>query len=243
MNTIVTIPTYNEAENIEELINRILLQDENISILVIDDNSPDGTGRIVERIAGKNKKVSLLNRTGPRGRGIAGIEGLREAIKLKPDYILEMDADFSHNPDYIPEILKCAKEVDIVIGSRFIEGGKETGRSYYRTLTSVLANLYIRIMLGYSIKDCSSGYRCFKRSLLEKINFDKFESKGPSIVSELLFHAVIYNKARVKEIPIVFEDRTKGTSKLDFKILLQNIIFIMKLFFNKMKYKLKSLED
>jgi len=239
MKTVVTVPTYNEAENIEELISKLLLQSTDLYVLVIDDNSPDGTSRIVEKISKTNDRVILLTRTGIRGRGIAGIEGFISAIKLKPDYIIEMDADFSHNPDYIPVMLKYAKDADIVIGSRFVKGGRETGRHFFRTLTSILANAYIRLMLGFSIKDCSSGFRCFKRSLLEKIEFDKFESKGPSIVSELLFYCIVYHKAKVKEIPIVFENRIKGNSKLDLKILVHNIFFIMKLFIYKLEYKLK----
>lgn len=237
MKVVVTLPTYNEAENIRDIIRQILDQNDTIHVLVIDDNSPDGTGHIVDALAKKNDRVSILHRTGLRGRGIAGIEGFIKALELNPDFIIEMDADFSHHPKYISQLLANIDDYDIVIGSRFIKNGGECGRSFIRVGISYLANLYIRIMLGFPVKDCSSGYRCFRRSLLEKIRFGEFVSKGPSIVSELLFHALVYHNAKVKEIPIIFEDRTKGESKLNWKILTHNLFFIFSLFIKKIKYK------
>ncbi len=236
MKIIATLPTYNEAENIEEIIRHILEQDDSIHVLVIDDLSPDGTGDIVERLAEKNNRVYILHRNSPRGRGLAGIDGFKTAITMGASAVIEMDADFSHNPKHIPEMLKYIREYDIVIGSRFVQGGSEKGRSRAREIISILANTYIRTLLRFPVKDCSSGYRCFTRQILEKIDFDSFESTGPSIVSELLFHAVVYHRARIKEIPICFEDRTKGASKLNKKILLHNLFFIAKLWVKKMNY-------
>lgn len=240
MKIIVTLPTYNEAENIKEIILHILKQDANIYVLVIDDKSPDGTGEIVDTIAQRNNRVSIIHREGPRGRGIAGIEGFLQALKMGGDLIIEMDADFSHNPDYIPELIKYAREYDLVIGSRFIKGGKEIGRSAFRRWASILANAYIRILLHFPVKDCSSGYRCFRKSLLEQIRFEEITSRGPSIVSELLFHALVYHGATIKEIPILFEDRAKGISKLNYKILLHNLAFILHLSLKKVLYKIKT---
>lgn len=236
MKIIVTLPTYNEAENIEEIIRQLLAQNDSIHVLVVDDLSPDGTGEIAENLAKINTRVHVMHRHGPRGRGVAGIDGFKEALRMGADRIIEMDADFSHNPRYIPELLKYSDDYDIVIGSRFIKGGGETGRPKSREVISILANTYIRVLLHFPVKDCSSGYRCFKRELLEKIDFGSFRSKGPSIVSELLFHAIVLHKARVKEIPILFEDRTRGESKLNKKILIQNLLFIFTLFLRKISY-------
>ncbi|MCD6460857.1 polyprenol monophosphomannose synthase [bacterium] len=239
MKTVVTLPTYNEAENIEDIIRQILCQDDSIYVLVIDDLSPDGTGEIVDKIAEQNPRVKIIHRKGKRGRGAAGIKGFVEALKTDADLIVEMDSDFSHNPKYLPDFIKYAQDYDVVIGSRFIKGGKETGRSFLRVFVSILANTYIRLMLWFPVKDCSSGYRCFRSSLLRNINFDRFISTGPSIVSELLFHICVYNKVKIKEIPIVFEDRVKGESKLHAGILIQNLLFIVKLFLKKIDYKIR----
>ncbi len=240
MKITVMLPTYNEAENIEEIIRQILVQNDSIDVLVVDDESPDGTGEIVDKIAKGNNRVSILHRNPPRGRGIAGIDGFKRAIDMGADYVIEMDADFSHNPKYIPEMLKCAEEYDVVIGSRFLKNAGEKGRSILRVFVSILANGYIRLLLRFPVKDCSSGYRCFNTRLLKKINFDEFGSTGPSIVSELLFHSIKLHKAIVKEIPIIFENRHKGESKLDIKILLHNLFFIMKLFFKNILNNVSS---
>jgi len=240
MKTVVTLPTYNEAENIEDIIRQILSQDDSIHVLVIDDISPDGTGQIVDKLAKQDSRIKIIHRQGPRGRGVAGIKGFVEALKTDADLIVEMDSDFSHHPKYLPEFIKYAQDYDVVIGSRFIKGGKETGRSVFRVWISILANTYIRVMLGFAVKDCSSGYRCFRSSLLRKIKFDQFISTGPSIVSELLFHICVYNKVKIKEIPIVFEDRQKGASKLHAGILIQNLLFIFKLFIKKIKIRRNS---
>lgn len=237
MKIVVTLPTYNEAENITDLISRLLALHDSLHVLVIDDNSPDGTGRIVDSLKNNNNRIHIIHRTGPRGRGIAGIEGFIGAIKMDADIVFEMDSDFSHNPSYIPQFLKYIGEYDVVIGSRFIRGGGEEGRSSMRRWTSILANFYIRTLLGFPVRDCSSGYRCFTKELLEKIDFDRFVSVGPSIVSELLFHAVVYHGASVKEIPILFEERRSGDSKLNLSILVHNLLFIFTLFLKRIRYK------
>ena len=220
------IPTYNERENIQKLIKEILKY--NVDILVVDDNSPDGTGERVKNIAKKNKKVHLLLRTKNRGRGLAGIAGFKYAINNKYDYIIEMDADFSHDPRYILNFLKKMGEADVVLGSRAVKGGKQIGRSAIRRMITKLANFYIRAIFGLRVKDCNSGYRCFHRKVLEAINLDKFISKGPSIVQEVLYR-VHLKGFKIEEIPIVFVERKKGSSKLGPKQLWKGYTMVLKL--------------
>jgi dolichol-phosphate mannosyltransferase len=236
MKPVILIPTYNEALNIEILINKILSLNIDPKILVVDDNSPDGTGKIVQRLSEKNPNIILLSRTGIRGRGIAGIEGMLYALKLDIDCLIEMDADLSHDPSYIPEFLKEIKEYDVVIGSRCIEGGGEEGRNLLRRWISFLGHIYLRLILGFKIADPSSGYRCFRREVLEKIGLENFVSIGPTIVTEILY-AVHKGNFRIKEIPILFKNRRFGSSKLNLKILLLSLWFPIKLRIKNLKEK------
>ena len=229
MKTIVMIPTYNEKENIGKLINQVLaLKIENLEMVVIDDSSPDGTAEIVKGIASKNKKVHLILRTKNKGRGYAGKAGYKYALEHNADYIIEMDADFSHNPEYIPELLKKIKECDLVLGSRAVKGGKEVGRNIIRMVITKIANFYIRTLLGLNVKDTNSGFRCFRRSVLENIGVDKITSKGPSIVQEVLFKAHLKG-FKIAEIPILFRERKVGTSKLGIPQLFGGYIMVLKL--------------
>lgn len=234
MKTFVMIPTYNEKENIANLINNILkLKIKNLHIAVADDNSPDGTWKIVQQIAKKKKNVHLLLRTKDKGRGSAGRDGFIYCLKHGADTIVEMDADLSHNPKYIPFMIKELKNADVILGSRRVKGSRETGRGWLRRFVTRAANLYITLILGIKVKDCNSGYRCFKRGVLEKIKPEKLESKGPSIVQEVLFKAHL-NKFRIKEIPITFINRTKGKSKLGLKQLAAGYFMVLKLKFLKL---------
>lgn len=227
MKTFVLIPTYNEKENIRDLIKAIFdLKIPNLEIVVIDDNSPDGTWRIVQDL--RNKKVHLILRKTNRGRGYAGREGFKYALKIKADYIIEMDADFSHDPKYIPLFLKEIQNTDVVIGSRLVKGGKDGRRSYLRILITKLANLYIRLMLGLEVRDCNSGYRCFRSSVIKTINPDKIKAKGPDIVQEVLFKAHLKG-FKIREIPIESIDRKKGKSKLGLRQLSKGYWVILKL--------------
>ena len=232
MKTIVMIPTYNERDNISPLLEQILKIDRDIEVLVVDDNSPDGTWKIVEEISGKEPRVHLLLRKRRKGRGVAGIDGLKYALEKGADYIIEMDADFSHNPKYIPEILKAMEKYDVAIGSRFINGGKDKDRGFLRRLITKLAGMYVRMLLGVKIKDVSSGFRCFRREALEKIDLDDMASGGPSIVLELLYKITL-NGFNIKEVPIVFEDRRQGKTKLDWITLLETMVMVLRL--RKMK--------
>ena len=229
MKPFVMIPTYNESENIKALIDKILkLRVKNIQIVVVDDNSPDKTWEIVENISKKNKNVHLLLRKGNKGRGAAGKAGFIYCLKHGADVIIEMDADMSHNPKYIPLMIKELKSADLVLGSRRVANGSEVGRSLLRKFVTWGANLYIGLMLGIKSKDCNSGFRCFKRKVLEDINLQKIESRGPSIVQEILFKAHLKG-FKIKEIPITFVNRTKGKSKLGLPQLAAGYYMILKL--------------
>jgi len=229
MKPFVMIPTYNEKENIKNLIDEILkLKIKNLHIVVVDDSSPDGTWKAVQEISKKNKNVHLLLRKKGKGRGAAGKDGFVYCLRHGADVIIEMDADFSHNPKYIQLMLNELKNADLVLGSRRVEGGKEVGRSFLRRMITHIANLYISLMLGLKVKDCNSGFRCFKRKVLERIGVDKLESKGPSIVQEVLFKAHLKG-FRIKEIPITFVNRTKGKSKLGIPQLAAGYFMVLKL--------------
>ena len=223
------IPTYNEKENIGNLINEILkLKIKNLHIVVADDNSPDGTWKIVQQISKNKKNVHLLLRKTNRGRGLGGRDGFIYCLKHGADVVVEMDADMSHNPKYIPLMLKELKNADLIIGSRRVKGGKDIGRNWFRKFVTLGANFYITIMLGIKVKDCNSGYRCFKRKVLEKINLNSIQSKGPAIVQEILFKAHLKG-FKIKEIPITFINRTRGKSKLGIKQLIAGYFMVTKL--------------
>ncbi len=224
---IVMVPTYNEKENIRILIKKILsLKIPNLEILVVDDNSPDGTWKIVKSI--KNKKVHLLHRTKDRGRGRAGRDGFLWCINNKADYVIEMDADLSHNPDHVPSIIKKLKGCDVVVGSRFVKGGKDLGRPLWRRFVTWGAVTYIRIMFGLKVKDCNSGYRGFRRKVLESINLKNFTSRGPDIVQETLYRAHLKG-FKICEVPIIFNERKLGSSKLGMKQLWRGYTAVLRL--------------
>ena len=233
MKPFIMIPTYNESENIAKLIDKILsLGIKDLHIVVADDNSPDGTWKIVDALSKKNKNVHLLLRKEDKGRGSAGRDGFIYCLKHGADIIVEMDADMSHNPKYIPELINGLKDADLVLGSRRLKGSREIGRGIIRRFVTFAANLYITMMLGIRVKDCNSGFRCFKRKVLEAINLEKLESKGPAIVQEVLFKAHLKG-FKIKEIPITFVNRTKGHSKLGIKQLAAGYFMVLRL---KMKH-------
>ncbi len=226
----IVIPTYNEKENIKELLERILSLAIawDPALIIVDDDSPDGTGNIVTYLAQQDRRLHPLIRKGKRGRGTAGIEGFKLALDLNPEYVIEMDADCSHRPEEIPRLLDQAPDWDIVIGSRFVPGGKDTGRNPLRKLITFLVRSFLRVYLKIPIKDISSGFRCFNRKVLEAIDLDSLKSQGPSLVQEVLFRA-FRSGFRIKEVPITFENRKRGKTKLNFSILINTLIFNWKL--------------
>lgn len=216
LQTLVMIPTYNEAGNIKKLIREILKINNSIGCVIVDDNSPDGTPKIIRRLQKKHPgKIKLIVRKNERGRASAGIKGHQETIKLKPKYIVEMDADFSHDPKYIKTFLKEIKDCDVVLGSRFIRGGRDSDRSPFRTFASILSGYLFRAILRLKIRDIGSGYKLYRREILESLAWDKFYSQGIAISMEEIFR-IVKKGYKVKEVPIIFVDRKAGQSKLRF---------------------------
>lgn len=226
----VTLPTYNERENIQRLIKEIHCQGENIEIIVADDDSPDGTWAVVKKMSEENPGVHLLHRKKNKGRGYAGIDAFRYTLEKGADYIIEMDADFSHHPKFIPSFLEKIEEYDVVIGSRTVNGGLDAERPFLRRFISIMANFYIRAFLGIKVRDCTSGYRCFRREVLDRVDLDSFFSTGPAIVQELLYKAYLKGFSFI-EIPIVFTNRHSGESKLNIRKLIKGLLTVLRLKF------------
>lgn len=225
---LVLLPTYNEKENIERIIPEILKQDDRLFVLVIDDNSPDGTGKIADRIASRNPRVLVLHREKKQGLGQAYIAGFRWALEHGYDYVFEMDADFSHDPKYLPDFLKTIKDNDIVLGSRYISGVNVINWPMMRLLLSYYANVYSRVITGLPLRDATGGFKCFRRKVLESIDLSEVRSNGYSFQIEMSYRA--YKKGfRIKEIPIVFVDRTAGTSKMSKHIVREAIFMVWRL--------------
>jgi len=220
------LPTYNEIENIESMIKTILnlehtlemkqLGVENVRVVVVDDNSPDGTGQFVKDFTSQNSsRIHLIERE-EKGRGSAGIAGFKYAITQDIDYLIEMDADFSHNPCDIPKLLREIESHDIVIGSRFVSGGQVGPRSILRRLASWIAGSFTRLVLGVNIRDWTSGFKCYKKHTLTLIDYENILSQGYSIGMETLYKLIKLG-CSYKEIPIAFEDRNKGKSKFSIR--------------------------
>lgn len=226
---LIIIPTYNEKENIEEVVSEIFKHTGDVDILIVDDNSSDGTAGIIDEMAGRDKRVTVMHRMSRRGRGLAGVAAFEEALKRTGiKYVMEMDGDFSHHPKYIPLFLKAIEDADVVIGSRYVKGGQDSERGYFRIVMSKLVNLFIRKYLGFNILDCSSGFRCFRRETLDSISWDRIISKEPSIIEEMLYECKLKNY-RVKEIPIVFQERKRGKTKLGIVKLTKVLIDIIRI--------------
>ncbi len=230
MKILIFLPTYNEKENIGKLIDILNKFNFKKEILIVDDNSTDGTLKIIYDKQKIYNNITLIKRTGKRGRGLAGVEALKYFIQTDNDIIIEMDADFSHHPKYLPVFLQFFPKYDVLIGSRFIEKGQEKGRNNLRKKISTLANKLIRTLFGLNIKDCTSGFRVFKKEIIEKFNLDEFISINPEIVEEILYACKLC-KANFIEVPITYYERAGGVSKLNLKkILYVNIaLFRIKL--------------
>lgn len=229
MEALVIIPTYDERDNIEILIKRILGLGIDLSVLVVDDNSPDGTGDIVEGLSKKDKRINMLRRPGKMGLGSAYIAGFKWALaNTDARFIFEMDADFSHDPNAIPEFIEAIQEVDLVLGSRYLDGITVMNWPLSRLFLSVGANIYTRIITGMPLKDATGGFKCFRRVVLESLPLDEIKSDGYSFQIEVNHHAWKRN-FKIKEIPIVFVDRTIGTSKMSRRIIWEAAFLVWKL--------------
>jgi len=233
MKSLVIIPTYNEIENISSIIKAVLQKKENFHILIVDDKSPDGTAeRVKELIQGHKNRLFLEQRDKKLGLGSAYIHGFKWAIKNNYDYIFEMDADFSHNPDDLPRLLEnCVTDgSDVCIGSRYVPGGKILNWPKNRYLLSYYASFYVRIILGINIKDTTAGFKCYSRKVLEKIDLDNIWFVGYAFQIEMKFSAIKHGFI-VNEIPIVFKDRELGNSKMNISIFQEAFLGVIKLRF------------
>lgn len=218
MDKLVIIPTYNERENIEPMLEKLLALPYGLDVLIVDDNSPDGTAALVEEWQKKSERVHLIRRPGKMGLGSAYRDGFRYALQHGAEYIFEMDADFSHDPDAIGEFLRAAQDADIVLGSRYLHGVTVVNWPLSRLILSYSANVYTRIITGLPLADATGGYKCFRRRALEGIRLDRVKSEGYSFQIEMSFRC--WKRGfRIKEIPILFVDRRAGVSKMSRKII------------------------
>jgi len=226
---LVIVPTYNERENIARLIESVLGQDPRLEVLVVDDGSPDGTAEIVEGIIAVNPRVNILRRPRKMGLGTAYVAGFRWALERSYDFVFEMDADFSHDPQHLPEFLRAIQAADLVLGSRYREG-KVTVVNWpiARLILSYFANVYARQVTGLQVWDATGGFKCFRRSVLEAIDLTKVRSNGYAFQIEMSYRAS-KRGFRIVEIPIVFVDRTEGQSKMSKTIVREAVWMVWRL--------------
>lgn len=226
--SLVIIPTYNELDNVRRIIPDILGRYDNLDILIVDDNSPDGTGILVEQLSNESDRIKLIRRPAKMGLGTAYIQGFKYALQNGYDYIFEMDADYSHDPKEIKNFLEAVKNYDLVLGSRYKTGVNVVNWPMRRLLLSYFANSYTRFVTGLPVKDATGGFKCFRRKVLESINLDEIKSNGYAFQIEMTFKA--YKKGfRITEIPIIFIDRFQGKSKMSKKIVHEAIFMVWKL--------------
>jgi dolichol-phosphate mannosyltransferase len=235
LEALVVVPTYNEKENIREIISSVLGLRPDIEILIVDDNSPDGTGRIVDEIAESESRVHVIHREGKMGLGSAYIAGFQWALKdTDAKYIFEMDADFSHDPGAIPVFLEKIESNDVVLGSRYLRGITVVNWPLSRLILSYGANFYTRIVTGLPLKDSTGGFKCFRREVLESLPLDTIRSDGYSFQIEMNFFCW-KKKFRILEIPIIFTDRRVGISKMSKKIVWEAAFMVWRLRFMRPK--------
>lgn len=226
---LIITPTYNERDNIPRLVPLVLAQDARLDILIIDDHSPDGTGDLADALAADEPRVHVLHRAGKLGLGTAYIDGFRWGIERGYDWLFEMDADFSHDPAHLPEFINALEEFDVVLGSRYL-GGRVTVVNWpvARLLLSYFANVYARAITGVPMADLTSGYKAFRREVLEAVQLERVESEGYAFQIEMTTRA--WKRGyRIGEIPIVFVDRTSGDSKMSKKIIREAVWKVWKL--------------
>jgi dolichol-phosphate mannosyltransferase len=223
-NVLVVVPTYNERENLPVLVRGVLAH-EGFRVLVVDDASPDGTGSIADALSAEYPgRVSVMHRTGPRGLGRSYIDGLKRALaEDKADLVCQMDADLSHNPEYLPSLAAGAREHDVVIGSRYLNGVSVVNWPLHRIFLSAFANKYIRAVTRLTPRDCTSGFRCWRRDALLKLPLDRMVSDGYAFLVEMLFEAA-RRGCRIGEVPIIFVERQQGYSKVSSGVLFESLI-------------------
>jgi dolichol-phosphate mannosyltransferase len=230
MRILIIIPTYNELENLPTLLPEVLSKDINIDVLFIDDNSPDGTAAFIENEQKNNNRIHLIKRSSKQGLGTAYIAGFKFALQKDYQVIFEMDADFSHDPNEIPRFLEEIKKTDVVLGSRYKNGVNVINWPMRRLLLSWFANIYTRVITGMPLHDATGGFKCYKREVLEAIDLNRVKSNGYAFQIEMNFKA--WKKGfSIKEIPIIFVDRVKGSSKMSKKIVREAVFMVWKLRF------------
>jgi dolichol-phosphate mannosyltransferase len=232
LKALIIIPTYNERENLPSLLQQIFSSCPQIDVLIVDDNSPDGTGQLVEEIRQQDKRIYVLHRPGKLGLGTAYIEGFKYALQQGYDATFEMDADFSHDPCYLPDFLNAIEHADLVIGSRYIPGGNTPNWSRSRRMISGSGNVFARLMLGIPVHDCTGGFRCYRRRVLENIDLDSVQSRGYAFQVELTYRTM-KQRFNIVEIPITFMDRRLGTSKMSRKIVIEAFTYVLRARFSK----------
>jgi len=235
--TIVVVPTFNERENLPPLTQRILALPVKVDLLVVDDNSPDGTGKIADQLAAQFPTIHVLHRTEKTGLGRAYIAGFKWALEHAYDFVFELDGDFSHNPDDIPMFLEAAKDADLVLGSRYLNGIRIINWPLSRLMLSKSAAKYVQIVTGMPFTDPTGGYKCFRRRALQAINLDEIRSNGYSFQIEMT-HKLWRQRLRVVEVPIIFTDRFQGHSKMSGHIVREALLMVWRLLIqNKMRRK------
>jgi dolichol-phosphate mannosyltransferase len=226
MKTLMIIPTYNEAENLSPLLQAIFSYAPLTHVLIVDDHSPDGTGELADELQKKDGRVHVLHRAGKLGLGTAYLAGFKFALAHGYDAAFEMDADFSHDPRYLPDFLRAIENADVVIGSRYIDGGNMPGWSALRRLISGSGNIFARLMLGIPVHDCTSGFRCYRRRVLASIDLDAVQAHGYAFQVELTYRVMMQGFQMV-ETPIVFMDRRCGKSKMSHAIILEALTYVL----------------
>jgi dolichol-phosphate mannosyltransferase len=225
---LIVIPTYNEAENLDPLVSAILAQNCGFDILVVDDNSPDGTGEIADRLAAELPAVHAIHRPGKMGLGTAYVAGFSWALAREYEYVLEMDCDFSHHPRYLPQFLKEITSADLVIGSRYVKGGGTQNWGALRKLISGGGNTFARVMLGLKTRDCTGGFRCYRREMLQRVPWQEMQLKGYAFQVGSVYYVERLG-GKVSEFPIIFEDRRVGQSKMSFRIVIEAFSYVTRM--------------
>ncbi len=234
MSTLVIIPTYNEKQNIIPLTKEVLGLSNDIHVLVVDDNSPDGTGDLIDEACKTRSRLHILHRPAKMGLGTAYKEGFFYALENNYDRVITMDADFSHQPQYIPQLIDKNQFFDVAIGSRYVPGGGTVNWGPHRKLISFTANFMARMLLGLTAHDCTAGFRCYRDDILRKVDFQGIKSEGYSFLVEMLFNCV-KEGAQIGEIPIIFENRVAGKSKISKKEIYVAILTLLRLAFHRGK--------
>lgn len=227
MRSLIVIPTYNERDNIAGLIDDVLRVVPTTDLLIIDDNSPDGTGQLVDQLSTADQRIHVMHRAGKLGLGTAYIAGFRYAIEHGYDLVFEMDADYSHDPRYLPDFLKLAQDADLVIGSRYIKGGGTPNWSALRKFISGGGNTFARFMLGIPTHDCTAGFRCYRTAALRTLDLSLIRASGYAFQVELAY--IFWRRGfRVRETPIIFVDRRVGKSKMSRKIFIEGFLWVLR---------------